>query len=493
MKIVTKKDILQGLRRLGLKKGDHILVHTALGSFGKVQGGAKTVIAALLETAGAQGTVMVPTFGPPNEIFDLKKSETNLGAVPKMFWKRKDAVRSRHPLASVAVIGEKAKWLTAGHESEILAHGENTPYVRLAEIGGKILLLGVDQDRSTFLHVAEVLTRQPYLRTWKGAYLDKFGKVQKKSWPFYPGPHRDFIALQSWLESSGLVKKTLIGSCVAQMMPAAELLDALLARIKNEPDLFISDNPNMYDAIWQRADIMRAAFMKESFMLAADSLYAGKYIEEAIDNLKRFGIDNIVLSFVNNTAWDKIEDKKRAWYLRGLSEADISVAAIKPQTLDAKKAVALLKESKTKKLIVPSMVSRDKIAQVSKAGFEVYVENMGIGGSEIVSMVKNTLVKVAFNPLNFAQVDENPFLSVYTKTHIIKHIGALYINDGLATGERTPLEEGLGEIKELISTLRCRSFDGLFILQGPDSNAFAETVKKFIDMLKELGECPEKS
>ena len=39
MKIVTKKDILQGLKRLGLKKGDHILVHTALGSFGKVAGG----------------------------------------------------------------------------------------------------------------------------------------------------------------------------------------------------------------------------------------------------------------------------------------------------------------------------------------------------------------------------------------------------------------------------------------------------------------------
>ncbi len=492
MKAITKKEILQGLKKLGIKKGDHLLVHTALGSFGKVQGSADTVIDALLETVGLQGTVMVPTFGPPDEIFDLKKSETNLGSVPKAFWKRKKAVRSRHPLASVAAIGEKAKWLAAGHESEILAHGDNTPYVRLAEIGGKILLLGVDQDRSTFLHVAEVLTRQPYLRTWKGAYLDKSGKVQKKSWPFFPGPHRDFIGLQSWLESLWLVKKTRIGSCVAQVMPAAELLDALLARIKNEPDIFISDNPNMYDAIWQRADIMRACFMKESFTLAADSLHAGRYIEEAIDNLKRFGIDNIVLSFVNATAWDKIEDKKRKWYLQGLAEAGINVAAIKMQTLDVEKAAALLKESKTKKLIVPSTVSKEQTIEAAAAGSDVYVENFGIGGGEIVSMVKNTSVKVAFNPLNFAQVGENPFLGVYSKTHIIKHIGALYINDGLATGEKTPLEEGLGEIKELISILRSRSFDGLFILQGPDGNSFAQTAMKFIDMLKELGECPEK-
>jgi aminoglycoside 3-N-acetyltransferase len=492
MKTVTKKDILQGLKRLGIKKGDHILAHTAMGSFGKVAGGAETVIDALLETVGAEGTVMMPTFGPPSEIFDVKKSETNLGTVAKAFWKRKGAVRSRHPLAAVAVIGEKAKWLAAGHESEVLAHGENTPYVRLAEIGGKILLLGVDQDRSTFLHVAEALTNQPYLRASEGAYVDGSGKVQKKSWPFFPGPHRDFIGLQNWLESLWLVKKTRIGSCVAQVMPAAELLDALLKRIKDEPGLFISDNPNMYDAIWQRADILRAEFKKEAFALAADSLYAGRFLEEAIDNLKRFGIDNIVLSFVNATAWDRIGDKKRKWYLQGLAEAGINVAAIKVQRLDVRKAAALLKEARTKKLIVPSTVSKDEIIEAAAAGLDVYVENSGISGSEIVSMVKGTSVQVAFNPLNFVQVGENPFLGVYTRTHIVQHIGALYINDGLATCERTALEEGLGEIKELISILRCRSFDGLFILQGPSSGSFAQTAVKFIDMLKELGECPEK-
>ena len=492
MKTVTKKDIVLGLRKLGLKAGDHILVHTALGSFGKVAGGAETVIDALLETVGVEGTVMVPTFGPPSEVFDPKKSATNLGSVPQAFWKRRKAVRNRHPLASVAVIGEKAQWLVAGHESEVLAHGENTPYARLAELGGKILLLGVDQDRSTFLHVAETLTRQPYLRTSKGAYIDDSGKVQKKYWPFFPGPHRDFIGLQRWMEESGFVKKTLIGSCVAQVMPAAELLSALLSRLKNESNLFISDNPNMYDAVWQNADIYLAAFKKEAFTLAADSLYAGKFIEQIIYNLKRFGMDNIVLSFVNDIAWDKIEDKKRKWYLEGLRIADIKVAAIKLQALDGEKAVSLLKESKAKRLIVPSTASKEKVARMAKAGLDIYVENLGISGSGLASMVTDTQLKVVFNPLAFAQVGENPFLGVYSKTRIIKYIWALYINDGLATGERTPLEEGLGEIKELISILRCRSFDGLFILQGPDSNSFAQTVGKFIDMLKELGECPGK-
>ena len=208
MTTVTKKEIIQGLRRMGLKTNDHVLVHSSLGSFGKVSGGADTVIDALLKVVGPDGTVIVPTFECSDKVFDPKKSETSLSIIPQVFWKRKQAVRSRHPLASVAAIGQKAEWLIEGHENAKLAHGKNTPYTKLARIEGKVLLLGVDQDRSTFLHVAETLTKQPYLKTSEGSYIDSDGKVRKTKWSYFPGPHRDFIGLQSWLESAGLINKT---------------------------------------------------------------------------------------------------------------------------------------------------------------------------------------------------------------------------------------------------------------------------------------------
>ena len=44
---VKKRDILVGLKKIGLKKGDHVIVHVAMSSFGKVTGGAKTVIEAI--------------------------------------------------------------------------------------------------------------------------------------------------------------------------------------------------------------------------------------------------------------------------------------------------------------------------------------------------------------------------------------------------------------------------------------------------------------
>ncbi len=151
----------------------------------------------------------------------------------------------------------------------------------------------------------------------------------------------------------------------------------------------------------------------------------------------------------------------------------------------------MLRQSKSRTLIVPSTAPAIEIAKVLRAGFYVYVENLGIPSVEMVHLMnklgKNNRLGVAFDPLGFATIGENPFLLTYTKTPIKRHLRLLYVNDGLETGERTALEEGLSEIKELISILRCRSFPGLLVLQGPHHSQFKITVAKFISMLKEIG------
>ena len=58
---VDKDVIVQGLRELGLREGDLMVVHSSLSSFGYVVGGPDTVIDALLETVGPRGTVIMPT------------------------------------------------------------------------------------------------------------------------------------------------------------------------------------------------------------------------------------------------------------------------------------------------------------------------------------------------------------------------------------------------------------------------------------------------
>ena len=60
-KLVTPDDIKSALKKAGVRKGQAIMVHTSLSSLGYVCGGAQSVIEALLESVGGEGTIMMPT------------------------------------------------------------------------------------------------------------------------------------------------------------------------------------------------------------------------------------------------------------------------------------------------------------------------------------------------------------------------------------------------------------------------------------------------
>ena len=61
MRVILKEEIVQKLREVGLEKGDAVMVHTSLKRMGYVCGGAQTVIEALMEVVGKDGTIMMPT------------------------------------------------------------------------------------------------------------------------------------------------------------------------------------------------------------------------------------------------------------------------------------------------------------------------------------------------------------------------------------------------------------------------------------------------
>lgn len=61
MRVILKEEIVQKLREVDLEKGDVVMVHTSLKRMGYVCGGAQTVIEALMEVVGKDGTIMMPT------------------------------------------------------------------------------------------------------------------------------------------------------------------------------------------------------------------------------------------------------------------------------------------------------------------------------------------------------------------------------------------------------------------------------------------------
>lgn len=167
---VGKNELVSGLSKLGLKPGHTVLIHSSLSSFGHVDGGADTVIDAILDVISTDGTMIVPTLtgnetlspsNPPK--FDPRSTPCWTGRIPEIFRQRPEAVRSLHPTHSVAAMGRDATWITAEHINSITPCDEISPYGKLAQFDdGYILLIGVTHASSTMFHHVEELAGVDY-------------------------------------------------------------------------------------------------------------------------------------------------------------------------------------------------------------------------------------------------------------------------------------------------------------------------------------------
>ncbi len=159
--VVTQRDIAEGLRPMGLREGDRVMVHSSLSSMGHVEGGSQSVVEAFLEILGPQGTLMVPTFTHSGtEYFDPLVSPSKNGAITEAVRRHPAARRSLHPTHAVAVIGPDAEALIRD-DLERGALGRDCALDRLARKGGWVLLLGVDHQVNSTIHIGEDYAGDP--------------------------------------------------------------------------------------------------------------------------------------------------------------------------------------------------------------------------------------------------------------------------------------------------------------------------------------------
>jgi aminoglycoside 3-N-acetyltransferase len=247
---VRKGDIVQGLRALGLKEGDAVLVHSSLSSLGHVEGGADTVIDALIEAVGTSGTVIVPTHtatpehsadNPP--VFSPSTTPCWVGKIPETFRKRPGAIRSRDPTHSVAAIGAKARYLTKDHEKCITPCGVGSPYLKLAEIDGHILFIGIGLECNTTFHAVEELANSPYhlqLDWVDGKIINDDGTIEVVRQRIHLwGAERDFPKMEPILLSKGIMRKDRIGNAVVRLVRVRPMIDLTLQLLTQDPEYLL--------------------------------------------------------------------------------------------------------------------------------------------------------------------------------------------------------------------------------------------------------------
>ncbi|HHW49297.1 MAG TPA: AAC(3) family N-acetyltransferase [Clostridiaceae bacterium] len=251
---IRKEDILFSLELMDIKKGDVLLVHSALTSIGFVEGGADTVIDAFLEAVGEEGTIVMSTLTGWFSPFDPVSTPSAVGLISEKFRLRPNAMRSLHPVHSVAAIGKHAHFITKDHDKCETGCGEGTPYLKIRDLNGKIVLLGVDMDRNTMMHSMEEAIDAVYLRTldipaptYIDGYKDKTFTLKK-----FPPGHRDFLRITPYLRRKEALMEGKIGNAVVKVIDAVKLFEYGLEILKEDPMLFICHNPNCNSCHWSR-------------------------------------------------------------------------------------------------------------------------------------------------------------------------------------------------------------------------------------------------
>jgi aminoglycoside N3'-acetyltransferase len=248
---VTSDAIRTAIRELGLA-GLPLEVHSSLGSFGRVEGGAGTVIDSLL----AEGcTVVVPTFtspaylvGPPetmrpdrngidyeapdgraggaNRVFMRETNEVNstMGAIPAEVLARPERVRGSNPLCSFAALGPLADRVREQRPLDVYA-----PLRILAAKDGWALLIGVDLRSLTLLHLAEEKAGRRLFRRWANGPDGKPMEVEVGSCS------QGFLNFEPIL--APLARETLVGESRWVAYPARETLALAAQTIRENPGI----------------------------------------------------------------------------------------------------------------------------------------------------------------------------------------------------------------------------------------------------------------
>jgi aminoglycoside 3-N-acetyltransferase len=247
------------LHRLGLAPGQVVIVHTRMSAIGWVVGGSETVVRALLDVLGPTGTLVAyagwqeqvnsPADWPEEHreaylaeppVFDAATGEAarDYGRIPERIRTWPGARRSVHPEASVVAIGARAGWLTAEHPADD-GYGPGTPFARLVEADGYVLMLGAPLDTMTHLHHAEAIAEVENKRrlTYTVMVADEGGAPRERTYHDIDTcdgafPYdlalglgtEPFEAIASAALAAGIGVRGMVGAAPSHLFPAREVV-----------------------------------------------------------------------------------------------------------------------------------------------------------------------------------------------------------------------------------------------------------------------------
>jgi aminoglycoside 3-N-acetyltransferase len=250
--LVSSSDLKAGLSKLGLTKS-LVIAHASLKAFGHIEGGAETMLGALLDSVRGiimptftYKTMLNPEVGPPKNGMtygseaDLNKmaeafypdmpADKMMGLLPETLRKHPKAKRSMHPIQSFAGIRADAIINTQ------TIYNPLAPIGALADHDGWVLLLGVDHRVNTSIHYAEKLGGRLQFLRW-ALVQDRVVEC-----PGFPGDSEGFEAIAPLVEK--YTRSVEIGNALVQAVHLKSLIKVVVDQLQQNPFALLCQRPD---------------------------------------------------------------------------------------------------------------------------------------------------------------------------------------------------------------------------------------------------------
>ena len=248
--IIAAESFISAFQALNIDRSRPIIAHASLSAFGEVQGGAESLLEALLQVyevlimpGFTYKTMVVPEEGPHGngllygsyrdanrmvEIFHPEMPVDRLmGVIPEALRLRPGTRRSQHPILSFVGMNAE-RYLESQTLDEPLE-----PIRLLAESQGWVLLLGVDHTVSTSIHLSERLAGRKQFLRWA---LTQEGIVEC---PRFPGCSDGFNELASRLIP--VTRQASVGQASICAIPLLDLVETAKAWLEIDPLALLCD------------------------------------------------------------------------------------------------------------------------------------------------------------------------------------------------------------------------------------------------------------
>ena len=194
-----------------------------------------------------RGLILMPSFNLLDgralraKSWNIDTTPSTVGWITEYFRLMPETLRSDHYSHSVAALGKGAQEFTSDHlrregydsvwdmDPWGKMFGTHSPMYRAYQADAKLLMLGVEYDSSTYVHLVETICRN---------------EQPDKLWSSVPW-RLDRPLLGEFWDRAGNLKRGDVGDAACRLFQVKEYVDALLVEVERHPSFYWTTRPDI--------------------------------------------------------------------------------------------------------------------------------------------------------------------------------------------------------------------------------------------------------